>query len=165
MTGLKTQAILFNLLFVLCVFEASALCVHKSHGSLRVSPNSHASRIKLLPKYTPLIKIARKRDWIKVESPYGDGWIWSGSVKNKMDCVAVLNPAQGECPGEEMGKVRKKPLTYREGFKLVKNDFGCSYVKDKRGRFYWINTTQVWPAENAQLLELEGEDEEIVDVD
>jgi hypothetical protein len=144
-------AILSSLLIPFKSYSDDYSCTKKRFNIIRSAPSQYADKIKVIPKYTPLITIDKINNWFEIQGHDFDGFIHKSLITSKYKCMTILKRAENDCIGKN--KIHRN-LKYKEGFKILKQEIGCNYVKPAYGRSFWISSMHIWPTEYATLIKI-----------
>lgn len=129
---------------------AKDACTVKQVNNIRKGPTADEVLVKKLPIYTPLIILEEKDQWVLVKGVDFKGWIFSTLIDKNTDCLVIRDPKKPYCFKEK--KKLSRPISFNEGFKIIKKDVGCNLVEGKWGKQVWLNSNNIWPASAAKLL-------------
>jgi SH3-like domain-containing protein len=140
-------------LFILYVFSfgfismAHALCVTSSKTNLRSGPGPSHPVTWTVAKYTPLIEVTRKGNWIEVEDQDGENhWVYRPNVTSKMVCVSVRVPVAKlrKSPGAQGEVAELKQVDKYTPFKRVDAQDEWYEVESSWGETFWVHESTMW---------------------
>lgn len=138
--------ILFLLLFAPCI--SFAWCVKTGKANLRAGPGISHKVTWTAPKYTPLLEIGRKGNWIEVQDQDGQNhWVYGSSVTKKFSCASVATPSANlrTGPSNSAALAKLNQVDKYTPFKrLDVADNGWYKVESNWGGVYWIHPNLVW---------------------
>ena len=149
---LKISLILLVLIPTLCSAK-DFLCTKKYRNILREGPSFSSQRLRTLKKHTPLEMISYSNNWYEVKGINYKGYIYKTLISQNIDCMTILNSSDPYCVGKK--NHLKRELLQHESFRIIKQELGCNYVKDKRGKRIWLSSTRIWPEDHAMLLQID----------
>ena len=149
--SIMKQAIAVFLLIIVNI-NAKDACTVKQINNVRTGPSSEEQIVKKIPIYTPLILLEEKEEWAKVKGVDFQGWIYTSLIDKKTDCMVILNTKKPYCFKQK--EKLNRPISFNEGFKIIKKDVGCNLVEGKWGKQIWLNSNNIWAASAAKLLQI-----------
>jgi len=133
--------------------DLEAACSKKWRAIVRDGPSNQFERLKMVPKYTPLIIEEIDGNWFRVKGYDFEGWVFSKSISAKMNCMISLGENEPICVGKR--KTRSSRVSLSEGFKILKKELGCNFVQDRDGKRFWISSIGAWPENQAKLITID----------
>jgi hypothetical protein len=143
--------LIIALLFQVSLYANDA-CTIKQVNNVRKGPAGDEPLIKKLPIYTPLIVLEEQDQWTKVKGVDFEGWIFTSLIDRDTDCLVILDPKKPYCFKQK--EKLNRPISFNEGFKIIKKDVGCNLVEGKWGKQIWLNSNNIWPKTAAKLLQI-----------
>lgn len=125
-------------------------CVDSTYTNIRSAPSIRSAIISKEAKYTPLQILEKKEKWTKVKGLGFEGWIYNKLVNSNYECITTQDSSP-ECPGK---KTIQRSTTFNEGFKVIKSEVGCLYVKDIYSKKHWIGSLNIWPNKYSEKLQI-----------
>lgn len=145
---------LFVIIAILLLSQsAESACSKKWSAIVREGPSSHFERLKVIPKYTPLLIKEIDGNWFRVKGHDFEGWVFSKSVSAKANCMISIGINEPVCVGKR--KTKTSRVSLNEGFKILKKELGCNFVQDRDGKRFWINSVGAWPKNQAKLISID----------
>lgn len=142
--------IILMMLLSFSIFAEEIVCTTKHSANVRIEADGKSEVVKKLKRYTPLKVLERQEKWTHVQGYNFSGWIYNSLITSEYKCMVILKPKYSIC-GQKRFKRRKNPLRYLEGFKILKLEIGCNYVKDAWGQEFWLSNLNSWPVDGASL--------------
>lgn len=126
---------------------ALGLCVKSWVANLRKGPGNQHPISWTVGKYTPLVEIQRKGNWIQVSDQDGQRhWVYRKMVTSKVRCLAVkvvsANLRTG--PGSRHPLVSFSSAEKYTALQRLEREDDWHHVKDAFGRQFWIHHNLVW---------------------
>lgn len=126
-------------------------CTVKHINNLRKGPSTTEQLVKKLPIYTPLKIEEDQGEWLKVKGVDFVGWIFADLIDKKTDCMVIRDTNTPYCFKQK--EKLDRPISFNEGFKIIKKDVGCNLVEGKWGKQIWLNSSNIWPESAAKMLQ------------
>lgn len=101
----------------------------------------------MVGKYTPLVQIGRKGNWIKVRDMDGQKhWVYARNVSKSIRCLAVKVPVTNlrTGPGTNYPKATMQVVDKYTPFKKLERTDHWFHVEDDYGAKYWIAASNLW---------------------
>lgn len=133
---------------ILCSLHAHGWCVKYDGVNLRSSPSPKAKVNWTVSKYTPLLEVGRKGNWINVKDQDGEvHWVYGTSLTQKYICVSIkarsanlrIEPNSSAALGDIQNADKYTPFK-----RLDIADNGWYKVESNWGGSYWIHPDLAW---------------------
>jgi len=127
--------------------EAYAVCVSAVKANLRAKPSSRGKITWVAPQFTPLVRMDRKGDWLKVLDQDGKmHWVYRASVTSKTKCSSVkyrfTNLRVG--PGGRNALAKYSSAERYEAFRMIEKKKGWYHLKSTWGEKFWVSGKNMW---------------------
>jgi SH3-like domain-containing protein len=135
------------LLCCLTCIELHALCISSSQVDLKAKPSSSSRTSWTVGKYTPLIQIDRKKEWVQVEDVDGARhWVHARHLTSKVNCAMVrariANLRIG--PGAQYSPTDLSVVRKYAAFKKLDRDEEWLKLQDEYGHVHWMHEKTLW---------------------
>lgn len=126
---------------------AWCVCVSSSGVELKSKPSAKAKSSWTVGRYTPLLQLDRKKEWVHVVDVDGTKhWIHARYLTSKVNCVMVrastakLRSGPGmKYPQTDLAFVKKYAV-----FKKLERDEEWLKLQDEYGHIHWAHENTLW---------------------
>lgn len=138
-----------------CAQDIEPVCVVRPKIKLYKGPGKDFAVTWTVPKYMPLLKLAQKGAWFKVQDLEGEvHWVSASNVSRKINCAVVKTKIAKlrRGPGREFPLAELSVVDRYTPFRKVERDGEWIHVRDDYDETYWVHETNVWmPVVRAKL--------------